>query len=163
LILFIEIIPPRIVVSDCNLQLRRDRRPGTTELALAQATSLAQRISFRNGSDQPDPTTPFPPYIWWQVKKFQAPSQPALPKLFSFSSHPVSWPWRNSAPRISREEVNLCYSPRCLRPFERQKPFAAKRIRPPNFVLHIGGAWLPDPACSVIIRPSVRSCLGNVG
>ena len=103
------------------------------------------------------------PLIWWQVKKFQAPSQPALPELFSFSSHPVSWPWRNSAPRISWEDVNLCYSPRCLRPFERQESFAAKRIRPPNFRLHTGGAWLPDPACSVIIRPSVRSCLGNVG
>ncbi len=38
-------------------------------------------------------------------------------------------------------------------------------VRPPNSVLCVqdSGSWFPDPACSAIIRPSLRSHLGNVG
>ena len=37
-------------------------------------------------------------------------------------------------------------------------------VRPPNSVLYVqeSGSWFPDPACSAIIRPSLRSHLGNV-
>ena len=38
-------------------------------------------------------------------------------------------------------------------------------VRPPNSALYVqeSGSWFPDPACSAIIRPSLRSHLGNVG
>jgi hypothetical protein len=38
-------------------------------------------------------------------------------------------------------------------------------VRPPNSTPYLqeSGSWFPDPACSAIIRPSLRSQLRNVG